>query len=172
MEKKADHWWWSGAYTQRVKEEKVETGNSLGQMGVELKQNPTHQDDGSSSRSPNPNGEYTVELPIEMAAGKGMVDGDPQTLPEQADQNTYILGCIGKFKVVVASLPRDESLVLLNIPWTQLSTNHRFLLAYLNMNALKSQPTKRRIKDALHKLAKGEKELDKAYQQTIERIQS
>jgi nucleoside phosphorylase len=67
------------------------------------------------SRSPYPNDLYTVgwicALPIEMAAAKGMMDeehGDPQTPPQQADQNTYILGCIGKFKVVVACLPKDE----------------------------------------------------------------
>ena len=40
------------------------------------------------------------------------------------------------------------------------------------MNAIQSQQTKRDIKNALQKLAKGEKELDKAYQQTMERIRS
>lgn len=68
------------------------------------------------SRSPYSNDEYTVgwvcALSIEMAAAKGMVDGkehgDPQTPPEKADQNAYILGSIGKFKVVVACLPKDE----------------------------------------------------------------
>jgi nucleoside phosphorylase len=46
-----------------------------------------------------------------MGAAKGMMDedhGDPQTPPQQADQNTHILGRIGKFKVVVACLPKDE----------------------------------------------------------------
>ena len=61
------------------------------------------------------NDEYTVgwvcALPIEMAAAKGMMDkahGDPQTPPQGADHNTYLLGSIGKFKVVVACLPKDE----------------------------------------------------------------
>jgi nucleoside phosphorylase len=65
--------------------------------------------------SPYPNNEYTVgwicALPIEMAAAKGMIDeehGDPQTLPQGADHNTYLLGRIGKFKAVVACLPKDE----------------------------------------------------------------
>jgi nucleoside phosphorylase len=46
-----------------------------------------------------------------MAAAKGMIDeehGDPQTLPQGADHNTYLLGRIGKFKAVVACLPKDE----------------------------------------------------------------
>ena len=67
------------------------------------------------TRSPYSNDDYTVgwicALPIEMATAKGMMDeehGDPQTPPQQADQNTYLLGCIGKFKVVVACLPKDE----------------------------------------------------------------
>lgn len=34
--------------------------------------------------------------------------GDPQTPPQRADHNTYLLGCIGKFKVVIACLPKDE----------------------------------------------------------------
>jgi nucleoside phosphorylase len=68
---------------------------------------PTH--------SPYPNDEYTVgwicALPIEMAAAKGTMDeehGDPQRAPQEVDHNTYLLGCIGKFKVVVACLPKDE----------------------------------------------------------------
>jgi nucleoside phosphorylase len=68
---------------------------------------PTH--------SPYSNDEYTVgwiyALPIEMAAVKGMMDeehGDPQRAPQEADHNTYLLGCIGKFKVVVVCLPKDE----------------------------------------------------------------
>lgn len=68
-----------------------------------------------SSHSPYPNEQYTVgwvcALPIEMAAAKGMMDkehGDPQIPPDQSDQNAYILGCVGKFKVVVACLPKDE----------------------------------------------------------------
>jgi nucleoside phosphorylase len=67
------------------------------------------------SRSAYANEEYTVgwvcALPIEMAAAKGMLDdehGDPQTPPQRADQNTYLLGRIGKFNVVVACLPKDE----------------------------------------------------------------
>ncbi|KAF7593083.1 hypothetical protein BBP40_012100 [Aspergillus hancockii] len=46
-----------------------------------------------------------------MAAAKGMLDeehGYPQSPPQQADQNIYILGCIGAIKVVIACLPRDE----------------------------------------------------------------
>ncbi|KAB8276988.1 ankyrin repeat-containing domain protein [Aspergillus minisclerotigenes] len=65
--------------------------------------------------SPYSNDEYTVgwisALPIEMAAAKGMLDeehGYLQSPPQQADQNTYILGRIGKFKVVIACLPKDE----------------------------------------------------------------
>src|SRR5947207_7857842 len=68
-----------------------------------------------STYSPYSNDEYTVgwicALPIEMAAAKGMMDeehGDPQMAPQRADHNTYLLGCIGKFKVVVACLPKDE----------------------------------------------------------------
>jgi nucleoside phosphorylase len=65
--------------------------------------------------SPHPNSAYTVgwisALPIEMAAAKGMLDeehGDPQNSPQQADDNTYLLGCIGYHKVVVACLPKHE----------------------------------------------------------------
>jgi nucleoside phosphorylase len=86
-----------------------------GQIGAELKQSLAHKDDESPSRSPFSNDKYTVgwicALPIEMAAVKGMMDeehGDPQTPPQRADQNTYILGRIGKFNVVVACLPKDE----------------------------------------------------------------
>jgi nucleoside phosphorylase len=46
-----------------------------------------------------------------MAAAKGMMDeeyGDPLTPPQEADHNTYLLGRVGKFKVVVACLPMDE----------------------------------------------------------------
>jgi nucleoside phosphorylase len=97
------------------KRRKFDSENGRGQIRPEPKQNPTHNDDESLSRSPYSNDEYTVgwicALPIEMAAAKGMMDeehGDPQTPPQQADQNTYILGRIGKFKVVVACLPKDE----------------------------------------------------------------
>lgn len=65
--------------------------------------------------SPHSNAEYTVgwicALPIEMAAAKGMMDeehGEPQTPQQETDHNTYLLGKIGKFKVVVACLPKDE----------------------------------------------------------------
>lgn len=83
-------------------------------MGNEPQQNPAHRDE-ECSLSPYSNDEYEVgwicALPIEMAAAKGMMDeqhGDPQTPPQQADQNTYLLGRIGKFRVVVACLPKDE----------------------------------------------------------------
>lgn len=62
-----------------------------------------------------PNEEYTVgwicALEDEMAAAEGMMDekhGDPQAPPRPADRNTYLLGSIGKFKVVIACLPMDE----------------------------------------------------------------
>ncbi|KAB8211945.1 nucleoside phosphorylase domain-containing protein [Aspergillus parasiticus] len=65
--------------------------------------------------SPHGNEEYTIgwvsALPIEMAAAKGMLDeehGDPQTPPQEADQNTYLLGAMSGFKVVIACLPKDE----------------------------------------------------------------
>ncbi|CAI7602463.1 unnamed protein product [Penicillium palitans] len=45
-----------------------------------------------------------------------------------------------------------------------------FLLAYLNMMVLKEQNSRRDIKDALHNLSKGERELKKAYDQMMERI--
>lgn len=65
--------------------------------------------------SPYGNEEYTIgwvsALPIEMAAAKGMLDeehGDPQTPPQEADHNTYLLGAMSGFKVVIACLPKDE----------------------------------------------------------------
>ncbi|CAI7618979.1 unnamed protein product [Penicillium glandicola] len=68
-----------------------------------------------NQHSPFANEEYTVgwicALPVELAAAKGMLDevhGEPQTVPAIADHNTYILGCIKKFKVVVACLPVHE----------------------------------------------------------------
>lgn len=54
---------------------------------------------------------WICALPIELAAAKGMMDeehGDPQTPPQEADHNAYLLGCVGQFKVVVACLPKDE----------------------------------------------------------------
>jgi nucleoside phosphorylase len=69
----------------------------------------------SATQSPYSNAEYTVgwisALPIELAAAKGMMDeehGEPQTPPQPTDDNTYILGRIGKFNVVVACLPKHE----------------------------------------------------------------
>ncbi|KAJ6089813.1 hypothetical protein N7467_005029 [Penicillium canescens] len=66
----------------------------------------------SSQHSPFTNDEYTVgwicALSIELAAAKGMLDeiyGQPQTPPAKADHNTYVLGSMGKFKVVIACLP-------------------------------------------------------------------
>lgn len=104
-----------GSMSNEPKKRKVNSENSQGRMGGELEQNPTHQDDGSPSPSPYSNEEYTVgwicALPIEMAAAKGMMDeehGDPQTPPLQVDQNTYLLGRTGNFKVVVACLPKNE----------------------------------------------------------------
>lgn len=56
---------------------------------------------GASATSKFSNDEYTVgwvrALPLEMAAVKGMFNeehGYPQTAPQQADQNFYILGRI------------------------------------------------------------------------------
>jgi len=93
----------------------VDSGNAQGQMGTELKLNPAHKEEASPLRSPYSNDEYTVgwicALPIEMAAARGMMDdehGDLQSAPQQADQNIYLLGRIGQFKVVVACLPKDE----------------------------------------------------------------
>ncbi|KAJ5160570.1 uncharacterized protein N7482_007574 [Penicillium canariense] len=61
------------------------------------------------------NEEYVVgwicALPVEMAAAKGMMDeehGEPRTPPADADQNTYILGSMGKFKIAVACLPMHQ----------------------------------------------------------------
>ncbi|KAJ5824902.1 hypothetical protein N7447_007242 [Penicillium robsamsonii] len=61
------------------------------------------------------NDDYTVgwicALPTELAAAKGMLDevhGDPQIPPAPADNNTYILGSMGKFKVVIAALPLHQ----------------------------------------------------------------
>ncbi|KAK3995729.1 hypothetical protein QBC44DRAFT_347984 [Cladorrhinum sp. PSN332] len=51
------------------------------------------------------------------------------------------------------------------------AADHMFLLAHLNVNMLKSHTDKRSIKEALKNLAKGEKELDKAYEQTMDRLQ-
>jgi nucleoside phosphorylase len=66
----------------------------------------------SSQNSHFTNDEYTVgwicTLSIELAAAKGMLDdihGPPQTPPDKADNNTYVLGSMGKFKVVIACLP-------------------------------------------------------------------
>jgi hypothetical protein len=53
----------------------------------------------------------TCALPIEVAAAKGVMDeeyGDPWAPPRRADRNAYILGCIGKFEVVVTCLLKDE----------------------------------------------------------------
>lgn len=65
----------------------------------------------TSQQSRFANEEYTVgwicALPEELAAAQGMMDeihGSPQTAPAGADHNTYELGTIGRFKVVVASL--------------------------------------------------------------------
>ncbi|KAL4877133.1 hypothetical protein BJY04DRAFT_230933 [Aspergillus karnatakaensis] len=65
--------------------------------------------------SPYSNGEYTVgwvcALPIELVAARGMLDeqhGDPQTTPGNPDNNTYVLGSIGKHKIVIACLPRAQ----------------------------------------------------------------
>jgi nucleoside phosphorylase len=106
---------YQGSMSSEPKRGKLDGENGQGQISDKMERNPAHQDDGSPSPSPYSNDEYVVgwicALPIEMAAAKGMMDeghGDPQTPPPQADQNTYILGCIGKFKVVVACLPKDE----------------------------------------------------------------
>ncbi|PYI07298.1 nucleoside phosphorylase [Aspergillus sclerotiicarbonarius CBS 121057] len=67
-------------------------------------------------KSPFANDEYTIgwicALPIEFAAAKGMMDeehGEPQTPPAGADNNSYFLGSMGKFKIVVACLPLHQS---------------------------------------------------------------
>ncbi|RAK90216.1 hypothetical protein BO79DRAFT_208463 [Aspergillus costaricaensis CBS 115574] len=69
----------------------------------------------NEDQSPYSNEEYTVgwicALPVEFAAAKGMLDeehGNPQMPPSKADSNSYLLGSIGKFKVVVACLPLDQ----------------------------------------------------------------
>lgn len=66
-------------------------------------------------QSPFANEEYTVgwicALPTEFAAAKGMMDeehGEPQTSPATADNNSYVLGSMGIFKVVVACLPMRQ----------------------------------------------------------------
>src|SRR5271163_4157380 len=105
----------NGPMPSKPKKRKFDSENGQRQIGTEPKQNLAHKDDESPSRSPYLNDEYTVgwicTLPIEMAAAKGIMDeeyGDPQTPPQRADQNAYILGRIGKFKVVLACLPKDE----------------------------------------------------------------
>ncbi|CAI7668312.1 unnamed protein product [Penicillium bialowiezense] len=69
----------------------------------------------TSEQSRFANEEYRVgwicALPEELAVAKGMMDeihGSPQTAPVETDHNTYALGTIGKFKVVVASLPMHQ----------------------------------------------------------------
>ncbi|KAJ0418505.1 hypothetical protein BJY00DRAFT_324866 [Aspergillus carlsbadensis] len=69
----------------------------------------------TSTQSPFPNEEYTVgwicALSVELAAAKGMMDevhGEPQTPPADADNNSYVLGSMGKFKVVAARLPMHQ----------------------------------------------------------------
>ncbi|KAJ5266925.1 Pfs NACHT and ankyrin domain protein [Penicillium angulare] len=65
-------------------------------------------------RSPFPNDQYTVgwicALPIELAAAQGMLDeehGAPHTLQARIDGNSYLLGRIGRVKVVIVCLPAD-----------------------------------------------------------------
>src|ERR1700733_5977158 len=94
----------NGPMPSEPKRRKFDRENGLGQTGTEPKQDLAHKNDESPSRSPYSNDEYTVgwicALPIEMAAAKGMMDeehGDPQKPPQEADHNTYLLGCIGKF---------------------------------------------------------------------------
>ncbi|KAI9371162.1 hypothetical protein BJX61DRAFT_548493 [Aspergillus egyptiacus] len=69
----------------------------------------------SQHQSPFPNEDYTVgwmcALPVEFAAARGMLDeehGEPQSPLADADNNSYVLGTIGKFKVVVACLPLHQ----------------------------------------------------------------
>ncbi|VUC36794.1 unnamed protein product [Clonostachys rosea] len=66
-------------------------------------------------------------LPIELAAARGMLDeehGNPQTLPQKTDNNSYVLGQIHNHKVVIACLPRGEvgassaALVAQNMLWS------------------------------------------------------
>ncbi|KAB8264943.1 Pfs, NACHT and ankyrin domain protein [Aspergillus pseudonomiae] len=68
-----------------------------------------------AGRSPYSNEEYTIGwVPtdsIDMAAAKGMLDeehGDPQTPPQEADHNAYLLVSMRRFRVVIACLPKDE----------------------------------------------------------------
>ncbi|OGM41814.1 hypothetical protein ABOM_009626 [Aspergillus bombycis] len=68
-----------------------------------------------TGNSPDANEEYTIgwvsAAPIEMAAAKGMLDeehGNLQTPPQEADHNTYLLGSMRGFNVVIVCLPRDE----------------------------------------------------------------
>lgn len=55
---------------------------------------------------------WICALPIELAAARGMIEeddhGEPQSSPAAADQNRYTLGTMGKFRVVIASLPKDQ----------------------------------------------------------------
>ncbi|KAJ1709093.1 nucleoside phosphorylase domain-containing protein [Aspergillus flavus] len=89
--------------------------------GVEETRNDTKRKNGiqtsgpKTGSSPYGNEEYTIgwvsALPIEMAAAKEMLDEeheDPQTPPQEADHNTYFLGAMSGFKVVIACLPKDE----------------------------------------------------------------
>lgn len=69
----------------------------------------------NAQSSPNANDEYTVgwicALPHEFAAAKGMLNeehGGPQTIQADADDNSYFLGSIDKFKVVIACLPLHQ----------------------------------------------------------------
>ncbi len=69
----------------------------------------------TGARSSFANEEYTVgwicALSVELAAAKGMMDeihAEPQTPPGEADNNSYVLGSIGKFKVVAARLPMHQ----------------------------------------------------------------
>jgi nucleoside phosphorylase len=112
----------NGPMSSEPKRRKFDRENGQGQIGTEPKQNPAHKDDESLSHSPYSNDEYTVgwicALPIEMAAAKAMMDeehGDPQTPPQQADQNTYILGRIRKFKDMLHTFPDIRVSLLVGI---------------------------------------------------------
>ncbi|CAH0046151.1 unnamed protein product, partial [Clonostachys solani] len=85
----------------------------------------------NNKHSPFPNDAYQVgwisALPIELAAARGMLDeehGNPQTLPQKTDNNSYVLGQIHNHKVVIACLPRAEvgassaALVAQNMMWS------------------------------------------------------
>ncbi|CAG9987602.1 unnamed protein product [Clonostachys byssicola] len=102
---------------------------------------PKRMDDNvtNNKRSPFPNDAYQVgwisALPVELAAARGMLDaehGNPQTLPQKRDTNSYVLGQIHNHKVVIACLPRGEvgvipaALVAHNMMWT--FPNIRFCL--------------------------------------------